>query len=694
MLGLVYLLEGWLLGFWLLWRLLPEYLDGRKRLSPKGGVSYNLFFVLPASFLSGTMLLGWLTYLLAWTVSHWSEHPLLWANRLLLPAVFFLLLLQFFSVPWKEVVACLKPTKGSVVFLVFCLAYAGILMCRSFWYTDGVIGIGETNAGDFEVHLSMIRSFSHLENVPADYTLYAGSDLKYHFMFDFLAGNLEFLGLRLDLAVNLPSILGLTGMLMALCGLGIRLSGSAAAGYLAGILAGFRSSLAVFERFFSTEAPVWKNMLDSRRFVGSTVLEDWGIYSPNVYVNQRHFAFGMAAVFLVLILFFPCLREGVGNWKRYLHQWRFQENSHKERFLAWAREDAFPLDSHGLRLGIYSGLLLGMVVFWNGPAAIASLLILFVLAFFSSHKLTFAYTALVTVLMAFLQLRFFADGADTFSVQRIQGWILKDVSFSGYARHFALLLGLVPVLLAWYLLRGNAEKRILFAASLAPLVFGFTVQMTRDVNQNSKYMMLTFLIFAVFCADVLASAGRWVMRRISARTGSRTVQRVSAQALCLLAFLPVLFLLTANGIYDYYTVCYKSTPPRCYQLEENEEFLNWVEKNADKDDVFLCAGNYMSHFTYAGVELYLGWPLFPWTVGYDTDARKAVQERIYTAANAEELFRAAEEAGIRYVVISPGVWKQYSTNISERLIQEQFPLAFSFGEISIYEVPERPSQQP
>ncbi|MDO4317034.1 MAG: hypothetical protein Q4C48_02390 [Lachnospiraceae bacterium] len=689
MLGIVYLSEGLALGFWLLWRLLPEYVDGRKRLVPGGKASYNLFFVLPASFLSGTLLLGWLTYLTAWAASHRTERPLLWADRVVIPAVLLLLLLGLRRVPWKQVGACLKPTKGSLLFFAFCLVYAGVLMCRSFWYADGVIGVGETNAGDFEVHLSMIRSFSHLENVPADYTLFAGSDLKYHFMFDFLAGNLEFLGLRLDLAVNLPSILGLAGMLTALAGFGVRLSGSAAVGYLAGILAGFRSSFAVFDRFFSLDAPVWKNLLDSRKFAGSTILEDWGIYSPNVYVNQRHFAFGMAAVFLMLILFLPYLGEGVANLRRYLRQWRSRENSGKQRFLAWLREDAFPLDAHGLRLGVFSGLLLGMVVFWNGPAAIASLLILFVLAFFSSHKLTFAYTGLTTVLAAFLQLRFFADGAGTFSVRRIHGWILKDVSLSGYARHFVLLLGLVPLLLLFYALRGNAEKRLLLAASLAPLVFGFTVQMTRDVNQNSKYMMLTFLLFAVFCADVLVAAGRFLLVRIAEHTKRGTARRFSAQAAALLLFVPVLFLLTANGIYDYYTVCYKSTPPRAYQLKENEEFLNWIEENVEKDDLFLCAGNYMSHFTYAGVELYLGYALFPWTVGYDTEGRKAVQERIYTAPNVDALWEAAEEAGVRYIVVSPKTSQQYAERSADRRISETFPLAFSFEDISIYEVPAR-----
>ncbi len=682
MLGLVYLFVGTMVGFFLLWKLLPEYVYKKKG-------ENLLFFVFPASFLMGMLALGWLTYASAWAASHWTNQPLLWANGIVFALCIFPIW-ELKDVPWKKVLPCLRPTWGGAAFLVFCFLYAGVLMCRSFWYSDGVIGIGETNAGDFEVHLSMIRSFSMMQNIPADYTLYAGSDLKYHFMFDFLAGNLEFLGLRLDLAVNLPSIFGLSGMLMALAGLASSLSGRLQTGYLAGILAAFRSSLAVFDRFFSLEEPVWENFLDSTRFVGSTILEDWGIYSPNVYANQRHYAFGMTAVFLVLFVFLPYFQEGMCNLRRYLRMWRKETNLHKDRFLMWMREDAFVIDAKGARVGVYSGLLLGMLVFWNGPAAIASLLILFVLAFFSSHKLTFAYTALLTVLSAFAQLRIFAAGADTFSIQRIHGWILQDVSFLGYARHFVMLLGVAFFLLFLYFLKEKAEKRVFFLATLAPLVFGFSVQMTRDVNQNSKYTMLTFLLFAIFYADVLECIGRFLLRKISGWTKTGKVGRFLLRTVCIFSFGVVLFSLTANGIYDYYTVCYKSTPPRAYQLKENTEFLQWVRENVDKDDLFTCPKNYMSPFTYAGVEIYLGWSLFPWTVGYDTDTRGAVQAAIYSAESKQELLEAANSANIRYIVVSSASKQYYENPAANRLIEETLPLAFSFEGFSIYEVPKKP----
>ena len=48
----------------------------------------------------------------------------------------------------------------------------------------------------------------------SQYPHYGGQDVKYHFMFQFLVGNLEYLGLRLDLGYNLVSILSLAGFLI------------------------------------------------------------------------------------------------------------------------------------------------------------------------------------------------------------------------------------------------------------------------------------------------------------------------------------------------------------------------------------------------------------------------------------------------------------------------------------------------
>ena len=88
---------------------------------------------------------------------------------------------------------------------------------------DGILYSGFSVYGDYAPHTAMMRSFSRGNNFPTQYPHYGGQDVKYHFMFQFLVGNLEYLGFRLDLGYNLVSILSLVGFLMVLYGISYRM---------------------------------------------------------------------------------------------------------------------------------------------------------------------------------------------------------------------------------------------------------------------------------------------------------------------------------------------------------------------------------------------------------------------------------------------------------------------------------------
>ena len=70
------------------------------------------------------------------------------------------------------------------------------IMFYVFYIRDGILYSGFTVYGDYAPHTAMMRSFSMGENFPTQYPHFGGEDVKYHFMFQFLVGNLEFLGMR------------------------------------------------------------------------------------------------------------------------------------------------------------------------------------------------------------------------------------------------------------------------------------------------------------------------------------------------------------------------------------------------------------------------------------------------------------------------------------------------------------------
>ena len=165
----------------------------------------------------------------------------------------------------------------------------------------------------------MIRSFSVSNNFPTQYSHFAGEDVRYHFMFQFMVGNLEYLGLRLDFAFNLPSIFGMVSLYMLLFVFVVRLTKSRLCGYLTAFLFTFRSSFTLF-RYMAEQwkGDVWNALKTNTEFLGYTQNENWGLWNLNVYCNQRHLAFAMALLVLALLLFLPYVEQmGESGWTNF-----------------------------------------------------------------------------------------------------------------------------------------------------------------------------------------------------------------------------------------------------------------------------------------------------------------------------------------------------------------------------------------
>ena len=65
---------------------------------------------------------------------------------------------------------------------------------------------------------------------------------------------------------------------------------------------------------------------ENTSFIGYTVNENWGLWNFNVYLNQRHLAFGLLMVTLALYLFMDWLEAGT---------------AHEEKGILWIKNRIF-----------------------------------------------------------------------------------------------------------------------------------------------------------------------------------------------------------------------------------------------------------------------------------------------------------------------------------------------------------------
>ena len=609
---------------------------------------------------------GWVTYLIAWAASAaGADKPLIYGNLLTMAAgAVFLLgiyiqryrknkriftdkgLVEDKQLFWKELIFF----SVLFVFLTWIIFYV-------FYIKDGILYSGFTVFGDYAPHTAMMRSFSLQNNFPTQYPHFGGQDVKYHFMFQFLVGNLEFLGLRLDIAYNAASILALLGFLMLLYSIARRVVGSGKAGVLTVLFFFFRSALTFFQ--FLWEHLRAGNLLqvlqENTSFIGYTTNEDWGLWNFNVYLNQRHLAFGLLIVALAVWMYLD---------------WAEQGCRHKEKGLVWFRNRIFSKDAWKCRYvenALAAGLLIGMTSFWNGAAVIGGLLILMGFAVCSDGKLDYLITAVTAVGFSVLQTRLFMNGSSVEAAFQ-WGFISEDKSAGGVLWYLIQMSGIffTGALILFFFYKKRLQRAVLVSC-LFPLVFAFCFSLTPDITVNHKYIMISYAFLAMFWAGAVC-----------------LLFRKKWQGRILAAVLTVC--LTITGIYDFVIIVRDNGPGHRVTVNTNSSLTDWLAQNLDSRDLILTPEYSISEVTMAGVMMYLGWPYYAWSAGYDTYDRAEKAKEIYTSQEPERVKSLVRQEGITYILFEEGMTFEGETCI-ETTIKSVYRLVYQSEDrrIRIYE---------
>ena len=636
-------------------------------------------FELPASLVLGTLTLTWATYLAACAFAALlplSVQPLLPADLLVLAltaafvAFFFLrsLLRGQSRPPSPQRLSTFlfrRPSFYFVSLLVF-VAIGWFVMASVFYVKGGILYAGETVFSDFAPHTALIRSFSVGRNFPTEYPFFSGEGIRYHFLFLFLTGNLEFLGLRIDHAFNLLGALGLVAFCLLLGSLAVLLVRRRAAFFVAPLLLFLQSSLAIlpylarlWNESHGNLGGVLVGLLVTHRFIGDTPNEIWGIWTVNVYSNQRHLLWGFAALLLVLFLLLPL-------WARAKRPWLLSR-------AAWIPDDFRP--------AVAAALILCMLPFFHGSVLVAAFLILSALAVFSSGRLAFAVALVPAFLSALLQARLFSGGASAVASPTLYlGFISVDKSLPGILTYALYAFGFAFVLLVVLPLLIPRRQAVLWFAFLTPFLFAFTVSLTPDILVNHKFILLSFALENIFIAGLL-------LRLASPPPNARRFLKVSSLALAGVLTVG----LTATGLVGVWT--YFVANRFAVGIDLSSPSTTWIEKNTSPEDVFLTPPYSYDAFFLSGRKSFMGWPYYAWSAGYDTVGRFEEIKWLYAGAGGDPVaFRAfCASHGIRYAIIDDSLRNDSSYVVNEAFFDRNFPLAATFpssGNLKIYRIPE------
>lgn len=683
MLALCFLLTAVLLGWWVvklsfehtLVGLIDRGLAGRPvPLSPA-------IILWPASVFVGLMLLTWLVYLQARFFASQYQQPLLLANVCSLAVIAVLSVVVVF---WRWRARHLLPggpgyrkrrpgSKAEVVLGALLVGLAVALMMRTLFLEGTRLHIGVSVMSDFGPHLAVIRSFSFGENFPTEYPHFPAGDIRYHFLFMFLAGNLEALGLPLDWAFNLPSIVAYAGGWMVLYGFAVIVTRSRVAGALTVLFGLLRSSWAWWDFGQSSWATFFQRAWAHDGFLGRTHREaDWGLWSQNIYLNQRHLLFGAGIVLIVLCITLPLVRDAALGWRE-----RSTAGIAARLRWYWLSKDAWlPREaSHSLPV-LMAGAVLGLTSFWNGAMVIGGLVTLAALTAVSRHRLEYLGLALIAGGLGYLQNQMFLKAGElALKPQVVFGFLAEPRTALGVVRYLFNLTGVVPWILALIALTIASPwvaRMLRFSPipGLSGLLFGFSaaailaffVQFTPEIAINHKYLMFSLLLLNIPIAAVVAS---WIGSRVWSL-------RLMAVALTIS--------MIATGAIELRGCWNRNKPEGAIVMSLDDPLLTWAKAKTAPKEIFLTDWFGVHPLLLAGRSIFLGWPYFGWSAGYDTDYRMKIVRGIYGGTDRAEIQRLVVEHEIDYIMIDPENRKHELYRLNEPLLRSMYPFVFQAGE--------------
>ena len=384
---------------------------------------------------------------------------------------------------------------------------------------------GYSTFSDLSPHTAMVSSFGKGFNFPTEYMHFSGDGIKYHFMFYFLAGMLEYLGFPIDYALNIPSIITMVCALVLLGLLASLLSGRRLAFALSPVLVFLRSSLNVFIRINNSLAggkslaETFNEIFTNQTWYGVTPYDEWGVWAINVYPNQRHLMLGIAITLVCVILFIPFVRRlcisamSAGSFTGAIKAILFSRN-------AWLPRKEDPLSAGTVALFVC--IIVIVMPYFHGSCLIALLLVLFGMALVSESRLLHLMVAACAVISSFVQTLAFSGGAQNVLTMKFQpGFLLYEnsqpvtanvlVSWASYlliVTGATLAVALTCTLLM--LIHDIAKKKpvyrfFLFLAFLNPIIFAFIFQVTLEMLANHKFIQVSLILVDAFVAICLAN---------------------------------------------------------------------------------------------------------------------------------------------------------------------------------------------
>jgi DNA-binding beta-propeller fold protein YncE len=677
-----------------------------------------------AAVLVGLLLSSWFTYLAGLLFAH-TQQPLLWGNLLFFATAVAVLTWSARKEKAKAPaqgrtagVYLPRPKGSNTADWMLITVYAALvswMMFASFNTAGGKLQISNPEYSDFGPNTAIIQSFAVGHNFPTEYPHFSGDRIRYHFLFYFQAGNLEFLGLDPAWSLNLLSIITLVAMLILAMALGEALFNSRAVGRVGSALFFFFGSLSyipLLHKQTSVRGAI-QSVLHLREFLPTIFPyrgEAWGTWSQVTFLNQRHFASAIGILLLVLTFLVIQYRAlyakraaAAPSGKTLTPEPTAPPEGTPETSSANATSpESLPLSTgaapatpvrevkqppalatqtlRGMAPGfIFSGALLGLLPMWNSAVFIAGFAILAVLFLLCPLRLQMLALAVPAGVIALPQMLYLSTGSGRAQMPKLLHWgyTLDHPTALNVVKYLGFTFGFKWLLIALALLFATGLQRRVFVAVSTLIAVAFCFQFTIEVLANQKFLHIWVIVANLFVAFAL-----WRLWHLSL-IRTTVPAKVAAVALTM-AIIP-------GGLIEFFPI------HNTYWSEvtfRNDPLIEWLTKNTTPRDIFLT-DRFVTHpILMAGRRVFYGWPYYSWGAGYDSSKRDRTYQDLFQTKDPRKVFRLLKDNNISYVVFDNAVrHSDFVKHSNEQVYATYFPKVFEdkqnrYNSLTIYKCPE------
>lgn len=506
----------------------------------------------------------------------------------------------------KILTVFIKKYSIEILLVVFALSFSFWLMFLTFSYRDGSMLIAGKAWSDFASHIPLIRSFSLGDNFPPEYPLFPGEPIRYHFLFYAIVGLIEKAGIRIDYALNIPSALSFAALIITIYFFAKFLFKSRAVGILSVLFFLFNSSFSFIYfflkngfRFSDVLIKIFQNQVFPAFNPYDGTLISGGFWNLNVFTNQRHFAFPLA---LLLFIFFIFLRYETA------------------------------LKKVPAKLSIVFGLLIGGLSILHGAGFVMGMALLFSMFILFPRQRKSLFTAGVVSIISSAPRIFFLWQVESASIFKINpGYLVSgDLSLFNWLRYWILNLGVGIVLLPLGLKLARPIARKIFIAFSILFIIGNIFQFSPDIATNHKFFNLWVIVANMFIALTIIRLFK-----------NNVLQKIFA--------LILVALLTLSGLIDFFPI--KNDNLYTVPDATKNKDIKWIIENTNKKSIFLNS-TYLYHpASIAGRKVFMGWPYFSWSLGYDTYGRDTFMKYLFSIEQKSSLCDSLKSNHIGYITL-------------------------------------------